>query len=188
MRSLVKQVLTVPLLVLAAALVLFEDTVWRWVTGLVAVAARWHLVARLERWVLARGRHATLALFAVPIACLVPVKLAALALIASGHIAAGLLVIVAAKITGTAISARLFVIAKPKLMTFSGFVRAYAAALRFTAWAHHTLDEFGVTQATRQVKAAMRQARERLRPSSVKARNFLADRFRAARRWLRRPT
>ena len=98
----IKKALTLPLVVLAACLILFEDYIWDKVTALVAWLARWRLVQRLERWVLAQDRYTTLALFAVPIACLVPVKLTALYLIASGHVISGILVIVAAKVTGTA--------------------------------------------------------------------------------------
>ncbi len=151
-----RRAFTLPLMVLAALIILFEDFVWARVTALVAVLARLRLVARLEAWVLTRGRHTTLALFAVPIACLIPFKLFAVWLIATGHIVGGILVIIAAKVTGTAISARLFVIAKPKLMTFETFVRVYTAALRFSAWAHGLIEALGVPAAIRRLKAAAR--------------------------------
>ena len=154
----VRRILSLPLMVLAALIILFEDFVWARVTVLVAALARLRLVARLETWVLNRGRHATLALFAIPIACLIPFKLFALWLIASGHIVGGILVIIAAKVTGTAISARLFVIAKPKLMTFETFVRVYTAVLRFSAWAHGLIESLGVPAAIRALKARVRQA------------------------------
>ena len=151
-----RRAFSLPLMVLAALVILFEDFVWARVTVLVAVLARLRLVARLEAWVLTCGRHTTLALFAIPIACLVPVKLTAVWLIATGHIVTGILVILAAKVTGTAISARLFVIAKPKLMTFETFVRVYNAVLRFGAWARGVIDALGV-------RAALRAVRERVR-------------------------
>jgi len=182
----IKRVLTLPLLVLAALLILFEDFVWDKVTALVAILARWRLVARLERWVLRRGRHATLALFAVPIACLIPIKLVAVYLIASGHVITGILVIVAAKLTGTAISARLYVIAQPKLMTFETFVAVREKALRFKAWAHAVLERAEVLQLLGGIKAAMRAVRGRIRGSGGNPRNFLMDRLNAARRRLRR--
>ena len=144
-----RRALGLPLMVLAALIILFEDFVWARVTALVAALARLRLVARLEAWVLARSRHTTLALFAIPIACLVPFKLFAVWLIATGHIVSGILVIVAAKVTGTAISARLFVIARPKLMTFETFVRVHAAVLRFSAWAHGLIEALGVPAAIR---------------------------------------
>ena len=154
---------TLPLMVLAALIILFEDFVWVRVTALVALLARLRLVARIVAWVLTRGRHTTLALFAVPIACLIPFKLFALWLIASGHIVSGILVIIAAKVTGTAISARLFVIAKPKLMTFETFVRVYNAVLRFNAWAHGVIETLGIRAAIKRLKETVRGAVRRVR-------------------------
>ncbi len=171
-----RRAVSLPLMVLAALVILFEDFVWARVTVLVAVIARLRLVARIEAWVATRGRHATLALFAVPIACLIPFKIFALWLIASGHIVTGILVIVAAKVTGTAISARLFVIARPKLMTFPTFVRVYGAVLRFSAWAHALLDQLGLPAAIRALRSGFRALRLRIR-AGAKA---LLDRVRIA--------
>ncbi len=159
----VRRAFTLPLLVLLALIVIFEDFVWVRITGLVATLARLRLVARLEAWALTRSRHATLALFAIPIACLIPFKLFALWLIATGHIVSGILVIIAAKVTGTAISARLFVIAKPKLMTFETFVKVYGAVLRFSAWAHDLLATLGVFAKIKALKSAVRNAASAVR-------------------------
>ena len=154
-----RRALALPVMVLAALAILFEDFVWSRITALVAVLARLHLVARLEAWVLTQGRHTTLALFAIPIACLIPIKLTAVWLIATGHVVTGILVIIAAKVTGTAISARLFVIARPKLMTFETFVRFHAVMLRFGAWAHGVIASLGVPAAI----TALRERGRRLR-------------------------
>lgn len=186
MKISARKILAFPVVLIAALLVLFEDLVWEKITALVAIVARWRLVARLEAWIARRGRHTTLALFAVPILCLIPVKLTALWLIASGHAISGILVIVCAKLTGTAVSARLYVIAQPKLMTFETFVGVRAWALRCNAWAHDALDRLGVAAAGRWIKAAMRGLRERLRAHRQTPGNTLIKRLNAARRLLRR--
>lgn len=184
MKTPLRRLLTFPLILLAALVILFEDYVWAKVTALAAIVARWRLVARLEGWVLRRGRRTTLALFAVPIACLIPLKLTAVYLIASGHAVTGVLVIIAAKLTGTAISARLYAIAQPKLMTFETFVWMRAKVLRFNAWAHTVIDRLKAREAIARVKAALR----RVRSESGGARIFLLSRLNAARRFLRRPS
>ncbi|MBF0562895.1 MAG: hypothetical protein HQL37_12955 [Alphaproteobacteria bacterium] len=185
MKIMIKKTLTFPLILLAACLILFEDFVWNKVTALTAIVARWQLVVRLERWVLARGRYTTLALFTVPIACLIPVKLVALYLIASGHLMTGILVIVAAKVTGTAVSARLFVIAKPKLMTFETFRTVYAKVLEFKAWAHGVLDRLQVPATIRRIKAGARALAAWV-PKPAVARHYLVSRLLAAQRLMRR--
>ncbi|MEI8395009.1 MAG: hypothetical protein WCF85_09760 [Rhodospirillaceae bacterium] len=179
-----KKLLTLPLVILAALLILFEDFVWDKVTALAARLARLRLVARLEARVQQCGPRTTLALFAVPIICLIPVKLAALYFISTGHIISGIIVVLTAKVTGTAISARLFVIAKPKLMVFTTFVTVYTTALRFNKWAHDVLERVGVSAAVRRTKSALREIKQRL--GIVSGRNILIDRLRAARRRRRR--
>ncbi len=55
---------------------------------------------------------------------LVPVKLGALWLLGNGHATFGIVLIVAAKLIGTAFVGRLFVLVEPQLMTYAWFARA----------------------------------------------------------------
>ncbi len=186
MRALVKKALTLPVMVLAALLVLFEDFVWRHVTVLVAYLARWHLVARLEAWVLTRDRYTTLALFSLPIMALVPIKLTAVWLIVSGHAVLGILVIIAAKVTGTAISARLYMIAQPKLMTFETFVRIRTKVLGFKAWAHQVLFDLRVPETVARIRALIGSRRGGAAGHGW-LHHAVIGRLWAARRFLRKP-
>lgn len=162
-----RRLFTLPLAILAALVVLFEELVWDKVTNLVAWLARLRLVARLEAWIQTLGPYPTLALFAVPLIVLLPLKIAALYLIAQGRVALGIGVILVAKVVGTAISARLLVLAKPKLMTFAAFVWVYDKAIRFKAWAHAMLEGMAwfqaIRTAVREFKSWLRQGKERVR-------------------------
>jgi hypothetical protein len=62
---------------------------------------------------------------------LLPIKLLALWLIGQGKALLGALVILATKVIGTAIVARLFTLTQPALMRLTWFARLYA---RWTAW------------------------------------------------------
>ncbi len=116
---------------LLALVIVFEE--WGWEPLQRALA--W--VGRLPglRWAEARIRslppYAALALFAVPTLLLLPVKLLALWLIGQGKVVLGTLVILSAKLLGTAIVARLFTLTQPALMQLGWFARAYA---RWTSW------------------------------------------------------
>ena len=55
---------------------------------------------------------------------LFPLKLLALWLIGQGQTGLGIAIIVAAKLLGTALVGRLFVLVEPQLMTFAWFARA----------------------------------------------------------------
>ena len=100
-----------------------EEWGWRPLTALAAAIARWPPLAALERRVRAAPRVLALALFLVPAALLVPVKLVALWLIQEGSATLGIAIIVAAKLVGTAFVGRLFVLVEPQLMTFGWFAR-----------------------------------------------------------------
>jgi hypothetical protein len=116
---------------LLALVVLFEE--WGWEPLQRALA----YVGQLPglRWIEGRVRtlppYAALAVFVLPTLLLLPVKLAALALIGRGQVLAGTLVIIAAKLLGTAIVARLFTLTRPALMQLAWFAALYA---RWTHW------------------------------------------------------
>lgn len=133
------------LLAAAAAILFFEEWGWRPLTACVAWFARWPPFARLEALIRRAPPRGALVLFLVPVLLLFPVKLAALWLIHQGRTTLGLAVIVAAKLVGTAIVGRLFVLTEAQLVQFAWFARALgwwratklrvkAAVQRSAAW------------------------------------------------------
>jgi hypothetical protein len=113
------------LLLALAALVLFiEEWGWRPLTAWAARLAQWPPLARLEARITALPPHWALALFIVPAVALFPVKLLALWFIHLGRTTLGVLVIVAAKLLGTALVGRLFILTEPQLMHYAWFARA----------------------------------------------------------------
>jgi hypothetical protein len=81
-------------------------------------------VGRFERRVARLGPRWAFALLLVPALVLLPVKVAALFLLALGRVAAGLAILLVAKIVSTAAVARLFVLTQPQLMRLPWFARA----------------------------------------------------------------
>jgi hypothetical protein len=133
-----------PLIVIAALVILLETWIWERVGPLVA-----RLVEILPLKTLKQAIHdgiqrlppyATLAVFAIPAALLFPFKLAALALIARGHLILGGGVFFLAKVVGVGCAAFLFDACKPKLMQIPLFVWAYDHWMRWLAWAHTHID------------------------------------------------
>src|SRR3954468_7581640 len=99
-----------------ALLLLFEEWGWEALAGIVARLAKLPFFAWLERGIRRLPPYGALAAFAAPAVMLIPVKLLALWLIGAGHGMLGVAVLVAAKIAGTAIVARLFELTQPTLM------------------------------------------------------------------------
>lgn len=114
-----------------ALLILFEEWGWVPLQRLLARMGQWPGFRSLEAWIRRLPPYAALALFVLPSLALLPIKLAALWLIGHGKAVWGALVILSAKIVGTAIVARLFTLTQPALMQLAWFARLYA---RWTTW------------------------------------------------------
>lgn len=114
----------------------FEEWGWHPLAAWLGRLARWGPWARLEARIAQAPSRVALVLFLVPVVALFPIKLLALTLLHSGHTALGLTAIVGAKLVGTAIGGRLYVLTEPQLMQMPRFARvilwwrATRAALR----------------------------------------------------------
>ncbi len=111
------------LLTLAAIVLFIEEWGWQPLTALAARIARWPPIARFEARIANVPPRFALVLFLVPAVLLFPIKLLALWLIHEGRAVLGIGVIVAAKVVGTALVGRLFVLTERQLMQFAWFAR-----------------------------------------------------------------
>ena len=116
---------------LVAVIVLFEEWGWERLVALVARLARLPLLAWIERKIALLPPWAALLVFGVPVLVLLPVKLAAVYLFAHGKRTLGLIVLLGAKLIGTAVLARLFQLTEPALMQLAWFARWYP---RWKVW------------------------------------------------------
>ncbi len=130
------------LLAVAALVVFIEEFGWRPLAAFVGRLALWPPIARLESRIRTLSPNVALVLFLAPAALLFPVKIAALSLINHGRVVLGATVIVAAKLLGTALAGRLFVLVEPQLRRFAWFVRAldwwHRTKALVRAWTHRT--------------------------------------------------
>ncbi|HEX2761563.1 MAG TPA: hypothetical protein VHM27_13655 [Rhizomicrobium sp.] len=123
-RQTLKRILTPPLFVVAAAYVLFEDTILHWASLGMRRLAKLPAIAWLERQLRRLPPYPAMLVFLVPIGLLFPVKLLALWAIATGHAITGLLIIILAKTLSTALGAWLYGALRPVLGQLPWFVRA----------------------------------------------------------------
>jgi hypothetical protein len=124
----------------AVLLLLIEEVVWAGLKALMARLGRLPVVARVEERIRALPPLGAALLFLAPGAAMLPFKLAALWAIAKGHLIWGLLVLLAAKLTATALFARIYTLCKPTLMTVGWFVRLHDWVTGAKAWAHDKLN------------------------------------------------
>jgi hypothetical protein len=111
---------------LVVLLIFVEEWGWRPLSALVGCLARWPAIAAMESHIRRSPPRVALALFLFPALLVVPVKLAALYLIRDGRVTLGVAIIVAAKLVGTALVGRLFILVETQLMEFAWFASCVA--------------------------------------------------------------
>lgn len=149
-------------LLLFAALVLFvEEWGWRPLTAFVARLAAWPPLARLEALLRGAPPRVALALFLVPAIALFPIKLFALWVIHRGHAVLGVTIIVVAKLLGTALVGRLFILTESQLVRYAWFARALAWWRATKQRVMDALRRSAVWRGARRIKSRWRAWRRR---------------------------
>lgn len=145
----------------ALALVLiFEEWGWEPLNRLIGRLARLPLWARMEAFISRLPPYAALMVFFVPALMLLPIKLLALYWISRGHAVLGLLVVLTAKMIGTAAVARLFSLTQPALMRMPWFARLYG---RWKPWKDGLIAKMKASITWRTMVATVRPMRLLLR-------------------------
>jgi hypothetical protein len=121
-----------------ALLLLFWEWGWRPLAALLARIAHVKPIAALEGLIKQLPPYGALAVFALPSVLILPLKLIALVLIAGGHTVSAAALFIGAKVVGTALLARLFMLTEPALMQIPWFKRGYDKLMpmkdALTAW------------------------------------------------------
>jgi hypothetical protein len=183
-RVTLRRIATPPLVAAAVLIVLFESTFWRWMTVLGHwLARRLPMFTVLERLVERASPRLVGAVFIIPLALHIPVELTAAALVVRGHVVSGVALAIAAKVAATAFSARLFALAKPKLMQLRSFAWAYGHVTRWIAFAHAYVDALPAWRRAKAVVAGIRRRWGSARAGLLRPRFSAA--LRRAVRWLR---
>jgi hypothetical protein len=141
---------------LIAALLLFEEWGWEPLAALFARFARLPLWAWLERKITQLPPRGALLVFGVPMLALLPVKLLAIYLFGKGQATLGLILLLSAKVGGTALLARLFQLTQPTLLQLRWFAWWYP---RWKAWKDGVLAEVHRSAAWRAAQSIKRSAK-----------------------------
>lgn len=117
-----------------ATLFLIESWLWdnvkEWLRALALALG----VERVETWIKEKveglSPYATLLVFVIPVLFILPFKVYAVAMMASGHFFYGLATLFLAKTLGLGLTAFLFDLCRDKLLTIGWFAQFYAFVLR----------------------------------------------------------
>jgi hypothetical protein len=152
----VKRTLRRILLAPVLLVLLFEEWGWEPLARAFARLGQWPLWAKLEGIVTRLPPWAALLAFGVPVLTLIPIKFLALYMFSQGHMAMGLTLVITAKISGTALAARLFQLTEPALMRLTWFARLY---LPWKRWKDRVLARVRDSATWRAVRQFKRQLR-----------------------------
>lgn len=180
------RILTAPLVVAAALVVFVEDVLWARLNQLLAWTGKLPVLRVIERLISTLPPYAALPLFLVPVVTLLPFKLGALWLIAHGHAIAGVQVFILAKVVGTALAARIFMLTRPALMSLAWFARGFNWLMALRVRIYHALHQLPVYQRTRAFIARVRSFITRSRGGG--STGYLKRRWQALRRLRRKST
>jgi len=145
---------------LLALLILFEEWGWEPLQRALSRLGRLAVMRRIEDAVARLSPPAALGVLLLPTLGLLPVKLLALWLIARGAAVAGLVVIVVAKLLGTAVLAWLFTLTQPALMRMPWFAAGYR---RWYGWKEALLARVRASLAWQTGRAIKRRVRRWVR-------------------------
>lgn len=145
---------------LVALVLLFEEWGWQPILRAMAWLARWSPLAALERWIAGLPPYGALAAFVLPSTLLLPVKLGAVWLLAHGQPIAAAALLVFAKVAGTGLVARIFLITKPQLMRIGWFAQAYSV---FVPWKEALFERVRASWAWRWGRMVKQMARRWVR-------------------------
>jgi len=178
MRRPFRTLLMPPLMLLAALLMFVEEVLWEGLQRVMAAFGRLPVMRSIEAWISRLPPYGAAAAFLFPGALLLPVKLAAVWLIAHHHAMLGCQVILAAKLVGTALVARIFTLTRPQLMTLAWFVTLYNFVMRWRARLYGWVIASGAWQRVEAIRAAVRAWLSRWKPGRFGMRLRAIQRYR----------
>lgn len=178
MRRWLKRLVTPPLLLVAALFFLVEGALWR-LAACWAWIGKLPVLRRVERAIAGLPPYGALLIFAFPSLCLAPIKFLALYWMAGGHPSLGFGTIVAAKVAGTALVARLYQLTRPALVTLGWFAWCERRVLDARRLAY---DWWRSSWAGRWIAWRWRAFREQ----RTQARSWFFRRWLAIRQWFQR--
>src|SRR3954469_7261890 len=156
-----------PFVVVLAAIWFLADAIFSAIAHPLArwLGAHWVLF-RLRAWIRALRPYPALALFAVPLIILEPVKPVAAYLAATGQVKAGLMVLVVGEILKLVLVERLFSLNRDKLLTIPVFAWAYGKYRLVMDWLESMEAWQMVRRWSRIVRLSIRRSLLQLKASS----------------------
>lgn len=159
-NSTMKRLLLAPVVYSAAMLLMFEDWLWNACATLGSHFTGLRALRKIEEVLVGLSPRLALCAYVMPAVLLFPVKLLALFAMARGHVSLGIVVILVAKLLGTALVARIYSLTKPALLSMPWFARWHN---RFVVHKDRLILRLKTSPAWRHLRAELKRMSERRR-------------------------
>jgi hypothetical protein len=151
-----------PVAFVAAAIYIAIDELFSFVTQPIAAGlARLNLLQRVRAWIVSLPPYPALALFAVPLIILEPVKPVAAYLAATGHFGSGAMLFVTGELLKLILVERLFYLNKRKLLSVPAFAWCYQQVTALREWLEATAVFRQTRQLVRRAESLVRELVDR---------------------------
>ncbi len=171
-----KRILKSAVFVLATVYFIVDAAFLTIATPLARWMARQRVLVRVRKWIGSLRPYPSLALFAVPLIILEPVKPVAAYLIGTGHIAAGVTVLTIGEILKLVIVERLFKLCRRKLLKIPLFAWGYGHWRQGVDWVTSMKGWKAARRWILKARLLLRKFRVQLKKSSKYRRPFVQSR------------
>jgi hypothetical protein len=136
-----KRLLSGAFVFVATLFIFFEEWLWFRLLSFMKSVAALPIIRNLENVLRRQNKWVSLAVFIIPELSFIPVKLGVVWLMGNNHAFSGVILFIAAKITGTALFAWMWEVTEAKITQFAWirWIRDNVAKLR--SWAHNWVQQ-----------------------------------------------
>lgn len=131
---------------LATIIIFFEEWLWFRLLKITQALASLPVFRNIESVLRAQNKWVSLAAFIVPELSFIPVKLGVVWLMGNNHAFFGVILFIAAKITGTALFAWMWEVTSPKITEFAWVCRIRDTIVKIRGWAHSWINQHPMYQ------------------------------------------
>lgn len=154
----------------ATLFIFFEEWLWFRLLKFMRAAAALPIIRNLEEVLRRQNKWVSLAVFIIPELSFIPVKLGVVWLMGNNHAFSGVILFIAAKITGTALFAWMWEVTESQITKFAWVNLIHETVCKIRIWAHSWIQQ----------QPAYKQAKELVKNLKAQKEHRMKRKFRAA--------
>ena len=155
-----KRLLSTAFVFIATLYIFFEEWLWFRLLKVMKTIAAWPVIRNIENVLRNQNKWVSLAVFIIPELSFIPVKLAVVWLMGNNHAFSGVILFIAAKITGTALFAWMWEVTEAKITQFVWVCWVRDTILKIRTWAHNWIQQQPAYHRTKELIAQLKAKKE----------------------------